>query len=267
MKRILLSMILLFLSAAMLRAETTALFTSVTGKVQVKGPKTKKARLAEKGATVAQGDRIITGPSDQAVLKAFDGSELRVSPNTDFTVEKLEQTGQKDKTLQFKLAVGKLWAKVTKLFSSSSSFEIEAGGVVCGVRGTEYSMFYDPATGKVDVVVYDGTVWTTSNGQTQEFHGGQGGTFQGGNWTPHPPPTSNVPGLGFVTSNPFYGFNGTGQDDFNIPLTDLPGGLPGLTGQVGSTGVAGLGNHVLLDLQLKFPQYPPGYVAPTVLFR
>ncbi len=254
----LLSLLILFLTAGLLRAATEAIFTSVTGKVELKGQKGHKSRPARPDATVVEGQRIMTGSDGKATLKTFDGSEIQISPNTDFQLTQLQKPSAVDKVIQFKLFVGKLFASVRKLASSKSSFEIEAGGVVCGVRGTQYSVFYDPATGKVDVVVKDGTVWTTADGKTQEFHGGQGGTYFNGNWDLHLPPAAGNPGgLGFITSNPFYGFNGTGSDDFNNPLTDLPGGIGGVTGEIGSHGVAGLGAHNVLNLQLGFPQYLP----------
>jgi hypothetical protein len=146
---------------------------------------------------------------------------------------------------------------VNKLFSSRSSFEIEAGGVVCGVRGTKYSVFYDPSTGKVDVAVTEGTVWSTADGHTQEFHGGQGGSYLNGIFIVPPSAAGKPGGIGFITSNPFYGFNATGSDDFNTPLTDLPGGVDGITGHIRGDGVAGLGAHNILNLQLGFPQYLP----------
>jgi hypothetical protein len=257
MKRILLLLLMLFVPAGMLSAATEALFTSVTGKVEIKGLKGHKNRLAHQDSTVLEGQRIVTGPDAQATLKTFDGSEIQISPNSDFQIAKLQKSSAVDKVIQFKLFVGRLFASVKKLASAKSSFEIDAGGVVCGVRGTEYSVFYNPTTGKVDVVVTEGTVWTTSNGQTHEFHGGQGGSFLNGNWTIPPPTSGNPGGPGFITSNPFFGFNGTGSDDFNNPLTDLPGGIKGITSQIGSNGVAGLGAHNLLNLQLGFPQYLP----------
>ncbi len=259
MKRLLTLITFLLILPGLALADTGAVFTSVTGTVTFTTAKSHKAHPAKVNGQVSEGDRIEAGADGQATLKLFDGSQLQISPNTGFTVEKLQQPGPKDKVIQFKLELGKLLASVSKLLTSKSSFEIEAGGVVCGVRGTEYSMFYDPSTGKVDVLVLDGTVWSTANGQTQEFHAGQGGTYLNGTWTPHTPPSTgtNLPHPGFIASNPFYGFNGTGLDEFNTPLTDLPSGLPGITGQVHNTGIAALGAHNLLNLQLGFPQYLP----------
>lgn len=156
-----------------------AVFTSVKGKVEVR--KTgKKNREVKKDSTASVGDRIVASKDANATLRLFDGSELKIDPKTDFRLTKLTE-GEKDKNIGFKLLAGKLWAKVKKLTSRHSSFEIEAGGVVCGVRGTEYSVQYDPETGKVTLVVDDGTVWTDSNGQTHTFNAGEGGSFLNGN--------------------------------------------------------------------------------------
>lgn len=255
----------LLFPAAGLWAATNAVFTSVTGKVEVKDAQGKNTRAAEKDAAVVEGEHISAGPDSQATLRLFDGSKVDISPNTAFVLEKMQQPSLQDKVFQFKLELGKLFATVKKLASSKSSFEIEAGGVVCGVRGTEYTMEYNPSTGKVDVLVLTGTVWSTSNGQTQVLQGGQGGSWSHGSWTPHQPPTGGNPPPttnndhhpGFIASNPFYGFNGTGSDDFNNHLTNLPSGLPGITGNLGNNGVAGLAAHVNLNIQLKFPQYLP----------
>lgn len=272
MKRTFFGTLILLVFTAPLWASTAAIFTSVTGKVKVKDAQGKKTRTAEKDASVVEGETITAGADAQATLQLFDGSELKVSPSTSFVLEKMQQPSLKDKVISFKLELGKLFASVKKLTSSKSSFEIEAGGVVCGVRGTEYWMDFNPTTGKVDVFVADGTVWSTADDQTEVLHAGQGGSWQDGTWTPNQPPAGNPPPAnnngnsgdnngnnhpGFIASNPFYGFNGTGQDDFTGPLSDLPNGINGVTGGITGDGVAGLGAHINLSLQLGFPQYLP----------
>ncbi len=235
-------------------AVNQAVFTSVKGKVQVRKKAGQKPRTVQKDSTALEGETILTGPDSRAALRLVDGSELKVDPKTTFRLTKLQTPTLKDKIFRFKLLVGKLFAKVKKLASSKSSFEIEAGGVVCGVRGTEYSMFYDPNTGKVDVLVLDGTVWAASGGQTQVFGPGQGGTFLNGGWELLNPPSGSS-AQGFNGFDPFYGFNGNATDDFGTVLTDLSGGVGDVTGRVSDDGIAGLGSHTLV-LQLGFPQYP-----------
>ncbi len=237
-------------------ASLEATFAALTGKVTILNIKG-RSRKAKMTSTVPEGSTVTTAKDATASLKLFDGSTLDIKPDSSVVVTGLQKPSLTDKMLKFKLVFGQLFATVRKLASSKSSFEVEAGGVVCGVRGTEFSVFYDPVTGKVDVVVTEGTVWTTADGKNHDFHGGQQGTFLNGTWTFPPPPSTGNTGLGFIASNPFYGFNGTGSDDFNNPLTDLPGGINGITGEIGGNGPALVDNQHILGLLLGFPQYLP----------
>ncbi len=164
MKQALFLIVLLSL-AGRLWAVSEALFTSVTGKVEIKGHKGHMLRIAHKDVTVVEGERIITGANAQATLQTFDGSEIQISPNTDVWMEKLRKPDANDKVIQFKMEMGQLMAQVKHLFSAQSSFEISAGGVVCGVRGTQYQVKYDPSTHTVYLGVLDGTVYAGSNGK------------------------------------------------------------------------------------------------------
>ena len=240
------------------KSSLEATFVSLNGKVTIKN-KRGVSRTAKTTSTVPEGSTVITSTDGEASLKIFDGSTVKLKPSTSLVVATLQQPSLGEKIIKFKLKFGEFFAKVAKLTSSNSSFETDAGGVVCGVRGTEYSMFYDPQTGKVNVVVLDGTVWTSSGGQTFIYHGGQGGGFTNGQ--PNPPGAGNTGNggpQGFFGTNPFYGFNGYGTDEFNNKLTDLDKGTGDVAGDVGDNTVAGLGGYVnhALSLQLNFPQYP-----------
>jgi hypothetical protein len=179
------------------------------------------------------------------------------------TIQKLP--GQ-DKVLHFKLLVGKLMATVEKLASSQSSFEVEAGGVVCGVRGTEYSMQYDPATNKVNVQVLEGTVWVQAGNNNYTYGAGQGGSFTNGN--PDQGHNDNNGGTnnggqskGGNDFNPFYGFNGNGGDDPGGSLTDLGGAAGQVVGETGDNGRGDVGNPGVV-IQLDFPEYNPPAPPP-----
>jgi hypothetical protein len=179
MKQALFLIVLLSL-AGRLWAVSEALFTSVTGKVEIKGHKGHMLRIAHKDVTVVEGERIITGANAQATLQTFDGSEIQISPNTDVWMEKLRKPDANDKVIQFKMEMGQLMAQVKHLFSAQSSFEISAGGVVCGVRGTQYQVKYDPSTHTVYLGVLDGTVYAGSNGQTRDYGKGSSEVFRNG---------------------------------------------------------------------------------------
>jgi len=184
------------------------IFTSVSGQVQVKTAKGHKTKKAQKDMTVFEGDRIITQDQSSAVLRLFDGSSLDISANTEFVLSKLQKPSPQDKVIQFKLIVGELLAAVEKLTTSKSSFEIEAGGVVCGVRGTRFSM---KSSGghkpQVDLHVFEGIVYVVdSKGNKLFFRPGPPVRFSKG--LPVDVPNPPVP-------PPDSGNNNTGLNDLN----------------------------------------------------
>ncbi len=150
------------------------IFTSVSGKVKVKTKKGHKTKTAKKEMTVFEGDRIIAGDDGKATLRLFDGSSLDISPKTEFVLSKIRKSDDNGKTLSFKLVVGQLLAAVEKLTTSNSSFEIEAGGVVCGVRGTKFSMQCDgKSKPEVQLHVFEGVVYSIDgHGNKYFFHPG-----------------------------------------------------------------------------------------------
>ncbi len=158
-----------------------ASFSLVIGHVRVLKAEG-KSRKAATGKAVQLGESVQTGPDSEATLKLPDGSSLDLSANTRVTVASLSQPSSQDKNFRFQLAVGKLFAQVRKLLSSKSSFEIEAGGVVCGVRGTQFSMNFDPGTKNLDLNVFEGKVGAAGGGFNQLFSQGQAGHFLSGHW-------------------------------------------------------------------------------------
>jgi hypothetical protein len=173
------------------QASETGTFLSVEGKVLIRNP-SGVSRPATVGAEAAEGEAVVTDKDSKATLKFFDGSQIDIKPETDLQLDKLEKPSDMDKILEFKLLVGKLFASVKKLGSSKSAFEIEAGGVVCGVRGTEFSMGYDGAQ-KLDLHVFEGSVYAKAGGKTSVFNAGDIGHFKNGK-PDHPAPPKESAG-------------------------------------------------------------------------
>lgn len=137
---------------------------------------------AKKNETVVEGQRILTKDDSSAVLGLFDGSELTIAANTEFTLTAMQKPTENSKVLKFKLFWGQLSALVQKLTTANSSFEIESGGVVCGVRGTAFSVFNNGAPKPVvNVTVTSGTVWTNCSGNQFILHAGDHLHFVNGN--------------------------------------------------------------------------------------
>ena len=129
----------------------------------VRGGKKYKAVVP---ATLEETDRVVTGASSQAYLQFENGSVVEVGPNSDVKVGELDTQGS-DFKAKFLLAFGKLKAKVQKLTTSSSSFEIEAGGVVAGVRGTVFGVDYGKAKNVVNAQTFEGSIFTLVGGKEE----------------------------------------------------------------------------------------------------
>lgn len=263
-----LAAVLLFFPYSILRAQTStgsAVLTSVSGKVTVK--RGSKTVTLHQDSKVHEGETLTTAKDAKATVRLFDGSELQVRSETKVVLDKVQKSGATDKVLRFKLLLGKLLASVQKLASSKSSFEIEAGGVVCGVRGTQYEVDFD-GHDHVDLFVHEGNVWANAGGNTFQYGPGGSGHFtdgkpnnpaggdnqgQGkkgkGNQPPGPP---NEPPGPPQTFNPFQGMGGNQFD----PLKPLTGGSPdtgNVAGQTSDSSLQGFGNPALI-LKLQYPE-------------
>src|SRR5579872_3867846 len=113
------------------QASLEATFATLTGEVTITNAKG-RTRKAKSTSTVPEGSTVTTAKDATATLNLFDGSTLNLKPGTSVVVTGLQQPSLADKIIKFKLAFGQLFASVRKLTSAKSSFEIEAGGVVCG---------------------------------------------------------------------------------------------------------------------------------------
>ena len=197
-----------------------ATFYSVTGKVTVK---TKKGntRTVKRGSTAKEGDTVNVSKTGQATLQFFDGSEMDLKAHSKLVLSKLQRPTALQKNIKFDLKFGELLARVRKLLTPNSSFEVEAGGSVCGVRGTQFDYAFDPDKNKLNLHVIEGTVYFTMGGVTNFYHAGDKLEFHNGH-ADHPPG------------------GGTGGGH-NTVSGGLGGGSLGSTG--GSQGGSGLGNN------------------------
>ena len=125
-----------------------------------KGDK-KKADPPQK---VEADDRIVTGKDSKAFLEFQSGGVIEVGPMSDMKISQLDIKPNSFKA-RFQMAFGKMKTVIHKLSQSSSLFEVEAGGVVAGVRGTTFEVDYDKQNKQASAKTYEGTVYTRVNGK------------------------------------------------------------------------------------------------------
>lgn len=106
---------------------------------------------AEIGQPLFVGDSVRTGKDSRAEVSFEDGTSVRISDNARLLVQ------QADTLRSLKLLWGKLWAKVARLSSAQSRFEVQTPTAVAGVRGTVFRVEVDPDTA-TRVAVEEGEV-------------------------------------------------------------------------------------------------------------
>jgi hypothetical protein len=174
------SILVLFLSfsfsfvstPAAAKSPATGKCVAVSGKVTITGQDGKTSRMAKKGTKVAEGESIVTSEDASAVLVFSDGSQLTLQPGTELSMVELKKSPDEGVALRFKLALGSLLAEVARMLSVNSRFEIEAGGVVCGVRGTKFTLQYDPGPKKLFLKVSQGSVYADSGDKRRLVNAG-----------------------------------------------------------------------------------------------
>lgn len=142
------------------------------------------------GSPVYPGDVVETRSRTRLELRLGDGSVLRLGPLSRLVVEAARFGGGPagaDRAVSARLRIGSLWARVAKALGGGSTFEVQTGNAVAGVRGTTFRV---EASGDRSVVVkvYAGAVAVASAGEPPP--GGE---------APAPPGRRRVPGPREVT--------------------------------------------------------------------
>jgi len=190
MKKTLLLYALLLLTGAFLpsrAAETGAKISSLSGPVSLK-PAQADWRPAREGRNLEPGDTVATGDNASAVVTTLDGSTLTLSAHSQITLVAHQKPAGGSILFRARLALGEVLCRVRKLVGSRSRFELKAGGVVCGVRGTKFSLSYDPPHDLAVLKVLDGTVWSDLKGQLKTHGKGEAVEFHDGKSKPWIPP-------------------------------------------------------------------------------
>lgn len=115
-----------------------------------------KEVAAQVGDELFPGDRIRVGEKGLAVLMAEDLAALELGAGGSLTVEG-HGAFEGGFRSRLKLWAGSVLARVRSLAGSRSEFEIEAGGVVTGVRGTVFEVAY-AGEEEVTAAVFEGEV-------------------------------------------------------------------------------------------------------------
>jgi hypothetical protein len=142
-------------SVSSLALGTPAVAVSVLGRVEMRVGNAYST--LERFAQVPEAATVITHKDALASLRLASGSLLRLGPETELTLSRLDHgTPAARRQEGFKVKVGRIWAGVLRLLGGESRFEVATDNAVAGVRGTAF--FVSAEGGRTSFVVDHGTL-------------------------------------------------------------------------------------------------------------
>lgn len=168
--RILLTLSSLLLTSVSLSAEEFAVATFTRGKVSFLSStdSSKLWKTLKVNDILKPGDRIKTGNGSKVDF-LYQETEIRIQPNTDFT---LKEWNSDKKIAKAYVQNGAAWFRVNDF--KKGSFEVSTQTTTAGVRGTAFGVFYEEKEKKGYTCVCEGLV----NINGTEFSKGTGGAVK-----------------------------------------------------------------------------------------
>ena len=116
-----------------------------SGSVEILPPGQEGSLPGADGMTLDVGTRIKTAPDSQALITFFDGSMLKLEPQTDIEIESLVSDDSQNINIIIKQWMGKTWSRVVKMADQDSYYEIQTPSAAAIVRGTIFMVEVEDA--------------------------------------------------------------------------------------------------------------------------
>ena len=111
------------------------------GNVQILREGETQWRRAKEGTRLEEGDRILAGDGTEVILSLLSETLVHLDENTELTIIRLEENSSDGFVSRLRLFTGSVLCDVKKNLShNGSKFEVDAGGIVCRVRGTVFEV-------------------------------------------------------------------------------------------------------------------------------
>jgi hypothetical protein len=120
----------------------------------LKGNATLNDKKVKQNDEVQKGDVIKTMASSLVIIKLADGSRLNIGPESEV---KIQDYG-KDSPSLIDLVMGQIRSHVAPQKNKSRGFMVKTKSAAMGVRGTEFSVSYNPENRKTTLLTFEGNV-------------------------------------------------------------------------------------------------------------
>lgn len=155
-------------------ASLAATLGEFSGDVQARADQQAEFAAASLGEALYLNGQVQTGADGRARLDFSDGTLVRVSPDTLFTVALVEDAGG-GLLKSLSMTFGRLWVVL-----NGGSLEVETPSGVASVRGSYMMVEQDPDTGDMTVTCLEGTCTLEVNGEVITLTAGQKAWLSGG---------------------------------------------------------------------------------------
>ena len=118
---------------------STCILSILSGSVNIQNPGKDTDQKGFDGMTLNVGTQIKTGPDSHALLTFFEGSTVKLEPNTCLEIQQVEYSDEQPTTIILRQWLGRTWSRVIKMVDSGSRYEIETPSATAIVRGTLFT--------------------------------------------------------------------------------------------------------------------------------
>ncbi len=144
----------------------------LSGDVEVRNSEAESWRQGADGMLLPVGAQVKTTPDSHALLTFFEGSTIKLNPDTDIEILRLEYDDEEGATIVLKQSMGKSWNRVAALADLRSYYQIETPSASAMARGTLFTVEVDQ-TGLTQVVTIEGLVRVVAQGEEVQLPPGQ----------------------------------------------------------------------------------------------
>jgi hypothetical protein len=152
---------LMWASPALASQCTLSVFS---GSIEIQAAEETSWQQGADGMTLSAGDRIRTAANSSALLTFFEGSTIKLEPETDVQIQQVERAQDESVRITLKQWLGRTWSRVVKMAGPGSHYEIETPSATAVVRGTLFSTSVDEA-GSTEVATTSGLVSVVAEGE------------------------------------------------------------------------------------------------------
>ena len=138
--------------------------TVLSGSAEIQTVEDTVWREGSDGITLAVGTRVRTSAQSSALLTFFEGSTIKLEPETDVEIQQVESTPDQSTRIVLKQWLGRTWSRVVKMAGPGSHYEIQTPSATAVVRGTLFSTSVDE-DGATEVATTDGLVSVVAQGE------------------------------------------------------------------------------------------------------